>query len=63
MILELPEALNNLANKAVLLRKYGQVDWVEVDMAKVRRRVEDRLRKDITATRLVALFLNIKLED
>jgi hypothetical protein len=62
MILELPEAINDIQNRA-MLQRYEAIDWVEVDTQKIRRRIEDRLRKDITATRLVALFLNIKLED
>jgi len=30
---------------------------------KIRRRIEDRLRKDEVATKVVALLLNVKLDD
>jgi len=37
--------------------------WDSVDLTKVRRRVEDRLRKDDLAVKLTAVLLNIKLEE
>jgi hypothetical protein len=39
-----------------------EVDWSKVDLTKIRRRIEDRLRKDEMAVKLTAILLKIDLK-